>query len=85
LFESFVTLAIVQDQTQRALVLASAANALRREHGIPLPGDEQFKLERTLEQIKEGLPERIHQAARISGASMSVEQAIAYALSLEGD
>jgi predicted ATPase len=85
LFESFVTLAIVQDQTQRALVLASAANALRRGHGIPLPRDEQFKLEQTLEQIKEGLPEGIHHAAWMSGASMSVEQAIAYALSLEGD
>ena len=83
LFESFVALAIAELQPERALRVAGAADALRREHGIPLPRHEQLKLDGTLEPIKEGLPELIRQATWMSGASMSVEQAIAYALSLE--
>jgi predicted ATPase len=82
LFESFVALALAQLQPERAVCLAGAADTLRREHGIPLPRHEQLKLDGTLEPIRERLPEVIRQAAWISGASMSVEQAIAYALSL---
>ena len=85
LFESFVALAIAELQPERALRVAGAADALRREHGIPLPRHEQLKLDRTLEPIKEGLSELIRQAAWMSGASMSVEQTIAYVLSPEGN
>src|SRR5207253_5492683 len=42
LLEGFVALAIVQEQPERALCLAGAANALRKEHGVPLARDEEI-------------------------------------------
>lgn len=84
MFEGFTTLAIIQQQTERALRLAGAANAVRREHGVPLPPDEQAKLERNLEPIRQALPKSTAEAAWKSGEAMSIERAIEYALAFDG-
>jgi hypothetical protein len=78
-----MALAIVQDQTERAVRLAGAANAIRREHGVPLPPDERAKLDQSLKPIRQALPESTEKEAWKSGAAMSVEQAIEYALAID--
>lgn len=84
LLEGFVKLAIVEDQPERALRLAGAANALRHEHGVPLPPVEQLGLQRTLEPIRQSLEESIQTACWNVGQTMAVEKAIEYALSHSG-
>ncbi len=83
LFEGFTALAIVQNQFERALRLAGAAHVVRKEHGVPLPPDEETELKDRLESIRRALPQSTQEAAWSSGASMSVERAIEYALSLD--
>ena len=83
LLEGFIGLAIVQDQPERALRLAGIANTLRGKHGVPLPPDEQAKLERKLEPVTQALPESARTSAWISGEAMSVERAIEYALAAD--
>lgn len=81
LLEGFVKLAIVEDQPERALRLAGAANALRKEHGVPLSPVEQLRLQQTLEPIRQSLEMPIQTASWNAGEAMSVEKAIEYALS----
>jgi non-specific serine/threonine protein kinase len=83
LLEGFIGLAIVQDQPERALRLAGIANTLRKKHGVPLPPDEQARLERKLEPVAQGLAESARTSAWMSGEAMSVERAIEYALAAD--
>jgi hypothetical protein len=80
LLEGFMGLAIVQDQPERALRLAAIAKAIRKEHGVPLPPDEQARLQLKLEPLQRALTESTGAASWISGEAMSVERAIEYAL-----
>src|SRR5207302_3292861 len=48
LLEGVVGLALVQNQPERVLRLAGAANALRKDHGVPLAPDEGVRLHRPL-------------------------------------
>lgn len=83
LFEGFARLAMVQNQHERALRLAGAAAAVRKEHGVPLAPDEEAELILDLDSIRRALPESTEQVAWSFGASMSVERAIEYALALD--
>ncbi len=82
LFESFTRLAIAQDQFERALMLAGAANAVRQQQGVPLSPDEQAQMEISLERVRQAVPRSTQEAAWMSGAAMSIERAIEYALAL---
>jgi predicted ATPase/Tfp pilus assembly protein PilF len=83
LFEGFTALAVVENKLERALRLAGTAHAIRNEHGVPLPPDEEAQLKKDLESVKRALPESTQQDAWSSGASLSVERAIEYALTLD--
>ena len=84
LLEGFVGLAIVQEQPERALRLAGAATALRKEHGVPLPPDEESMLHRRLEPIRQAMAESTWAASWSGGEAMSIERAIEYALTYAG-
>lgn len=84
LLEGFVGLALVQDQPERALRLAGAANAIRKEHGVPLSADEEIRLQRNLDPIRQSLEESVQTASWIGGQAMSIESAIEYALTHSG-
>ena len=85
LLEGFVGLALVQNQPERALRLAGAANALRKEHGVPLAPDEEIRLQRNLEPIRQSLEEAVQTASWSAGQAMSIERAIEYALIHAGE
>jgi len=84
LLEGFVELALVQKQPERALRLAGAATALRKEHGVPLPPDEEIRLHRRLEPIRQAMDESTFAVSWNSGVAMSIEGAIEYALTYSG-
>ena len=84
LIEGFVRLALVQEQPERALRLAGAADAIRNEHSVPLPADEAIRLRRSLEPIRQALAESTRASSWSKGQSMSIENAIEYALSHSG-
>jgi predicted ATPase/serine/threonine protein kinase len=83
LFEGLLVLAIMQSQPERALRLAGAAKAVRKEHGVPLAPDEEIELQQNLESINPVLPVSVQETAWSSGASMSIERAIEYALAFD--
>ena len=85
LFEGLMVLAIMQSQPERALRLAGAANTVRKEHCVPLASDEETELQRHVELINRELPVPAREAAWSSGASMSIERAIEYALAFDVD
>jgi len=85
LLEGFVGLALAQNQPERALRLAGAANALRKEHGVPLAPDEEIRLQRNLEPIRQSLEEAVQTASWSAGQAMSIERAIEYALIHAGE
>ena len=78
--EGFVGLAAAQAQPGRALQLAGAAAALRETIGVPLLPTEQARLERHLETAQRALSEEASAKALADGRTMTLEQAIAYAL-----
>ncbi|HEU4875589.1 MAG TPA: tetratricopeptide repeat protein [Pyrinomonadaceae bacterium] len=83
LFEAFMALAIGQNRPERALRLASAADAVRKEYGVPLSPDQETELKASLQSIKRSLSESTQASAWSSGASMPIERAIEYALGLD--
>jgi class 3 adenylate cyclase/tetratricopeptide (TPR) repeat protein len=82
--EDFAGLAAGSGHPERALRLAGAAGALRDAIGGPLPAGEQAALDLTLEPARQSLDDAQRTAAWEGGWSMSVEGAIAEALS-KGD
>ena len=84
LLEGFVDLALVQEQPERALRLAGAASALSKEHGVPLPPDEEGRLHLRLESIRQEMDESTFAAFWSGGEAMSIEVAIEYALTYAG-
>lgn len=84
LLEGFMGLALAQGQPERALRLAGAASALRKEHGVPLSPDEESRLHRMLEPIKQATAESTFAASWSGGEAMSIERAIEYALTYAG-
>src|SRR5437667_74643 len=79
----FAVLAAQQGQPVRALRLAGAGAAHRP--GINLGGAEQAWLDRMLAPARHALAETAQAAAWAAGQAMTLEQAVAYALSDEAD
>lgn len=81
--EGFVGLAAAQAEPERALRLAAAATALRGTIGAPLPPAEQARLERRLGPARQTLSEEARTEAWAEGRALTLEQTIAYALTVE--
>ena len=79
--EDFASLAAANGQPESALRLAGAAQAVREETGSPLPHGEQAALDRTLAPAREALDEASQAAALEAGQAMTLDAAIASALS----
>jgi hypothetical protein len=78
--EDFAGLAAGESQSERALVLAGAAAALRIEIDGPLPAGEQDALERTLAPARQAIDVADQEAAWQTGQALSLDAAMAYAL-----
>ena len=69
-------------QPERALRLAGAAAAQREAKNVPLAPDLQARLERLLTPARQALDEDARAAAWAEGRSMTLEEAVAYALEI---
>ena len=78
--EGFACLAAAREEAKRALTLAAAAAHLRHQISVPLPQAEQSKLDHNLSPAWKLLPEAEGKAAWAEGVSMSVDNAVRYAL-----
>jgi hypothetical protein len=83
LLAGFAELATAEAQPRRALRLAGAAAALRQKHGTPLAPSLQVRFDRTLELVRSAIRGDDAGAAWAEGQAMTLEQAIAYALTAE--
>ena len=83
LLEGFAILA-AREHPERALLLAGAANALRRASGSILPPSEQAVLERELAPARRILGPRRGAAAAEAGAVLSAKEAAELALAAPG-
>ena len=78
--DTFGHLAITQGHTQRAVILAGAAEGLRVTSGTQSWPVVQRTRARWLASARQTLDEMVYQAAWEQGQKMSREEAIAYAL-----
>ncbi|MGH2352397.1 MAG: tetratricopeptide repeat protein, partial [Chloroflexota bacterium] len=78
--ERFAGLAAAQGHAQRAIRIAGAAAAMREASGVPLTPSAQGKLESALHAARQALGETATAAAWEAGCTLSVEEAVAYAL-----
>jgi predicted ATPase/class 3 adenylate cyclase/Tfp pilus assembly protein PilF len=87
LLESLANLAVAQAQAERALRLAGAAAALRRDIGAPLSGAESARVQNTLDLAGKLSARSQADAGMVSigGGSMSLEEAIAFAQEEEAE
>jgi hypothetical protein len=85
LLAGFAELATAEAQPRRARRLAGAAAALRQKHGTPLAPSLQVRLEHTLELVRSACSGEDAVAAWSEGQAMTLEQAMAYALTVEGE
>ncbi len=77
-------LAWLQGDPERAAQLFAAAEELREVVGVPLTYDAQDQYDRTMPQLKAALDETTFTTAWGKGRAMSQEEAVAYALNLDG-
>jgi predicted ATPase len=80
--EGFSSLAAARDQAMRAVALWAAAQALRERIGAPAPPAWHAELDRTLNVIKARLEVTAVDEASRRGRSMTLPDAIAFALDL---
>lgn len=85
LLEDMGALAALENQPRRALRLVGAASALRQEIGSPLSAKEQEALTGLLEKAHAALDEIDQAAAFGEGRSLTLEEAIRYAIAGESD
>ncbi|MFQ5927164.1 MAG: tetratricopeptide repeat protein [Terriglobia bacterium] len=78
--EGFSLLATSEDQPERGLRLAGAAAALRETLGAASPPAWQLECERSLRTAREALSHEAALSAQAGGETMTLEEAIAYAL-----
>ncbi len=76
LLECFACSAAVQLQAERALRLAGAAAALRKNIGAPLTPAEQAKLEEAMDRPRQALTNSAGATAWLEGWAMPVEKAV---------
>jgi len=80
--ESFVRLAVAQEQPQRAVRLVGAAAVVRERFGVPLSPVAGVEFRRHLEEIRASLGDEAYTAAWNAGRALTLEQAIADALGM---
>lgn len=78
--EGFAGLAAKQGESARALALAAAAGAVREAMGAPAPPSWRAELEQALKQARSSLDDQGAASAAAQGRSMTLSEAIAYAL-----
>lgn len=78
--ESIALLAQTQGKPQRAAYLLGATEILRESMGAPLPPVNKAEYDETVAAVRDKLGEQAYQAAWAQGRTMTLEQAIAYAL-----
>jgi non-specific serine/threonine protein kinase len=78
--EAFAMLAIAQWQPERAAQLTGAAEALRESIGAPLAPAGRADYDHTVAAAREGLGEKAFASVWAEGRTMTLEQAIEYAL-----
>lgn len=78
--ERIATIAGVKGASERAAQLVAAADAIRESIGVPLPPTERPDHERTIAVAASALGETSYARAWSEGRSMTLEQAIDYAL-----
>ncbi len=78
--EAFAALAARQSRSPLAAMLWAAAEALREEISTPLPPNEREKYDRDRAELREALGEEVFATAWATGRTMTMDQAIAYAL-----
>jgi hypothetical protein len=83
--EGFAGLAADEAQPLRARCLAASAATLRRIIGAGPPPAWQADLERSLESVARGVPRDAIEGANARGHSMTLPEAIAFALADGGD
>jgi len=83
LIEDYAGLAAFESKHEKALKLASFADALRESIGAPLPPSEQARVDRMIAPARTALPESAVTVEWETGRSLALEQAIEIALSAE--
>ena len=78
--EGYACLAVAEELSERALVLAGAANQLRKTISAPLSQAEQSPLDATLQRARNPLPQAEAECAWNRGSAMSLNEAIQCAL-----
>ena len=84
LLEDFGSLAALEGEAPRTLRLIGAAAALREAIGAPLSAAERAKLDRLLAPARQVIESDRQIALEAEGRTWSMDQAITYALNLEG-
>lgn len=79
--ECFALLAITEEEPQRAAILFGAAEALREKVTSPMTDYEQVEYDQFMERLRSMLPATKLQPLWDEGRSMTLEQAIEFALS----
>lgn len=82
-FDQFGHIAAARHEPERAVRLFAAADALRTEIGAPLQPNDQVFNDRCIRELKTRLGDAAFRAAWKSGAAMSPNEAIAFALRAE--
>jgi tetratricopeptide (TPR) repeat protein len=79
--EGLAQVALDEGRTLRGVRLLASASALRADEGTPGRPADRTDLDRRLNQARAALDERAFEAAWAEGQAMSLDQAVAYALS----
>jgi Tfp pilus assembly protein PilF len=72
--------AAIDGDGKRSACLWGAADAILKSMGSPISAPEQFVVERYLEPIRAALDGGLHERLRAKGGSMSLDEALTYAL-----
>jgi len=83
--ECFAFIAITEEEPQRALKLLGAAEALREKIGSPMANYEVMEYDKEVAQLRAMLPEEGFNTPWAEGKSMTMEQAIQFALKRSND
>jgi tetratricopeptide (TPR) repeat protein len=78
--ECFGFIALAQNQSERALHLFAAANALREQGSTPMTPDEHIYFDEQIKGLREKVDSMKFDSIWPQGRAMTMEQAIAYAL-----
>jgi non-specific serine/threonine protein kinase len=84
LLEAIARLAVEQNQPERAARLLGAADALREAIGCPLPPNAREEYDRALSDARKALDKEAFAQSWGEGRTMTMEEAIAYALENNG-